>query len=59
MFPANEFPIAKAVQMWRGGTTATIKTLDLWWQEYRKSKTPLPIALQRLEKSLQPTTGRS
>jgi len=33
MFPASEFPIAKAVQMWRGGTAATIETLDLWWQD--------------------------
>ena len=52
MFPAADLPIGRAVHMWHGASTETIKVLESWWQQFAGTDTPLPIALRQLEDSL-------
>ncbi|MCG8651604.1 MAG: hypothetical protein MI861_17310, partial [Pirellulales bacterium] len=50
----TDLPIVNAVRHWRLSDEAVGEKLHAWWQQTRQAQTPLPMALQELERSLQP-----
>lgn len=49
---SEPLPIEAACRLWHVGDTATANTLTSWWNEFRKSRTPLPVALKALDRQL-------
>lgn len=45
-------PIADACRLWHVGDPATATTLTNWWNEFRQTRVPLPVALKALDRLL-------
>jgi hypothetical protein len=50
---ANALPIRRAMELWRFGDANTADLLSAWWQEFRGTNVPLPVALKILDQRLQ------
>jgi hypothetical protein len=49
---SEPLPIETACRLWHIGDATTANTLASWWNEYRKTRTALPIALKALDRLL-------
>ena len=49
----NPLPIKRAMELWQRSDASTAETLAKWWNGFRQSPTPLPVALQQLDQLLE------
>lgn len=52
LISANPLPIDRAMVLWHRSDTNITGILEQWWNGYKKSPTPLPVALRQLDQSI-------